>query len=249
MLREKMDAARPALALAGTLIGGLGLGGTVLGWVNLVRLRRAAPPRRGLVLASVTALLAPFVLLWLVIAVNVRDEPVAWLDGITLTALLLLWFVCLMNPWPRPWSVMALGALTLAVLPVLFLAHAWRGHADAVDTRWAQELNDLQFQIYEAQSRLTAGIANESAVAGLQRELLNVQRQGGPVGRVPFSSGQRLCFALAACGAIGGTLLGWKARAQLRSEQPPVHRGRPMAECAAWFWPLVAGPVLLLFLA
>jgi serine/threonine protein kinase len=248
LLQERTVAARLPLILAGTIIGGLGLTGIGLGWVNLVRLRTAGPPRKGIVVASFVALLAPCLLLWLVLAVNVHDEPLAWFDGIVLTGLMLLWFVGWLNPRPRPWSLPALLAFTLAVVPVLFIAHAWRGHADAVDTRWAQEMNILQIRINELQNSRKPGAA-ESEISRLERDLNTLHLEGRPQSRVPFSSGQRAGFTLAACAALGGTLLGWTTRRQLRAEHPPVHRGRPLAEFAAWFWLVVVGPVLLLFLA
>ena len=245
---QRMASARPWLALGSTLSALAGAAGVGLAWMNLVRLRRAAAPRKGVVVASLVALLAPCLLLWLVLAVNVHDVPLAWFDGIVLTGLMLLWFVCWLNPRPRPWSLPAVLAFTLAVVPVLFIAHAWRGHADAVDTRWAQEMNILQIRINELQNRRPPGSA-ESEVRRLERDLGALHLEGRPQSRVAFSSGQRACFALAACAALGGTLLGWTTRRQLRAEQPPVHRGRPLAEFAAWFWPVVVGPVLLLFLA
>ncbi|MFN0130470.1 MAG: protein kinase domain-containing protein [Verrucomicrobiales bacterium] len=248
LLQERTEMARLPTILAGTLIGGLGLAGIGLGWFNLVRLRTAGPPRRGIVVASIIALLAPCVPLWMVLAINVHDEPLAWFDGIVLTGLLLLWFVCWLNPRPLPWSLPALLAFTLAVVPVLFIAHAWRGHADAVDTRWAQEMNILQIRINELQNSRPPGAA-ESEISRLERDLDTLHLEGRPRSRVPFSSGQRACFALSACAAFGGTLLGWTTRRQLRAEHPRVHRGRPLAEFAAWFWPVVVGPVLLLFLA
>ncbi|MDA0812932.1 MAG: hypothetical protein O3C21_11170 [Verrucomicrobia bacterium] len=75
--------------------------------------------------SSISALLPLFIPLWMIIAINVHVESLAWLDGITITAILIFWFGCWMNPRPIPWSAKAVLAIALIFVPILFIAHGW----------------------------------------------------------------------------------------------------------------------------
>ena len=152
-------------------MGSFVLIGTILGWKNVLRLRNADPPRSGVVAASIAALLPLFIPLWMVIAVNVENETLAWMDAIAITAILLIWFCCWMNPHPRPWSAKAVLAITLIFVPLLFIAHGWGDYNRRLEGRWAQEMNDLQQRINEAQRRFEAGVSAEAGIFELQARM------------------------------------------------------------------------------
>ena len=222
--------------------------GTVLGWKNLVRLRRSASPRSGIVVASIAALLLPFSVLLTVIATNINPEGLAWLDAIALTCILLTWFCCWMNPHPTPWSGKAVLAFTLTLVPILCIAHGWEGYLRSQEIRWAQELNLLQEQINQTRRLANAGQAPNEVMLELEKQLLTLHVQKRPSTLLPLSSADRACFGIALMCAIISTLLGWMARADLLK---PNHqqRGLGMAKFAAYFWPVALVPLLLILLA
>lgn len=229
---------------------GLILLGTQLGWSNVLRLRNTASPRTGLVRASIAALLVPFVIIWMLLAVNIRKEALAWIDGISITAILLFLYCCWVNPHPRPWSLKAVAASILVMVPILLLAHAWQGYHEDIDTAWAQEMNYLQERINEIQRMGSNGAMNANSMrlqeANLQLSQLHMMRR--PTHIPPLSSDIRAYFAVAALIAILGTLLGWFARAELL-QAPNSKRGLLLAKFAAYFWPIALVPLLLLLLA
>jgi serine/threonine protein kinase len=222
--------------------------GMVLGWKNLVRLRRAASPRKGIVMASIAALLLPFSVLWIVIATNVDPEGLAWLDAIALTCILLTWFCCWMNPHPTPWSAKAVLAFTLTFVPLLCIAHGWEGYQRSQEIRWAQELNLLQNQINETRRLANAGQAPNEVMLELERRMLTLHVQKRPSTMLPLSGRDRACLGIALLFAIISTLLGWMARADLLKPNNQ-QRGIGMAKLAAYFWPVAVVPLLLVLLA
>ncbi len=222
--------------------------GTVLGWKNLVRLRRAASPRSGIVVASIAALLLPFSVLWIAIATNIEPEGLAWLDAIALTCILLTWFCCWMNPHPTPWSAKAVLAFTLTFVPILCIAHGWEGYQRGQQVRWAQELNLLQEQINQTRRLANAGQAPNEIMLELEKQMLTLHVQKRPSTLLPLSSADRACFGTALLFAIISTLLGWMARADLLKPNYQ-QRGIGMAKWAAYFWPVAVVPLLLLLLA
>lgn len=114
-----------AMMLPGLLLVGAILISNVLAWKNVIRLRPSAPPRRGLVVASICALLPWFIPVWMVIGSEIRDEYLAWLDALVVTGVVLTWFCCWVNPRPLPWSGKAVFGFTCVFIAVLFLAHSW----------------------------------------------------------------------------------------------------------------------------
>ena len=233
---------------------GIGVGfillGTKLGWSNVLRLRSSTAPRTGLVRASIAALLVPFVIIWMLLAINIRNETLAWIDGISITAILLSLFCCWVNPQPRPWSLKAVVASALVLIPILLIAHAWQGYHEDIDIAWAQEMNFLQERINELNRLISNGGMNANFI-GLQEanaKMSQLHMMRRPSHIPPLSSDIRAYFAIAALIAIFGTLLGWFSRAELM-RQPHTHRGLLLAKFAAYFWPIAVVPLLLLLLA
>ena len=225
-------------------MGSFVLIGTVLGWKNVLRLRHASPPRSGIVAASIAALLPLFIPLWMIIAINVDDETIAWLDGITITAILLFWFGCWMNPRPIPWSAKAVVAIALIFVPILFIAHGWGEYHRRIEIRWAQEMNQLQERINELDRHPTSTAQRDILVDGLR----NLHLSGPTTIYIGLSSRERALLALSLLFAVLGTVLGWMARADLLRE-PGTQRGLGMAKFAAYFWPVGIVPLGLLLLA
>ena len=226
------------------VMGVLPLIGTILGWKNVFRLRNADPPRSGIVAASFAALLLPFIPLWMVIAINVREETLAWIDGITITAILLFWFGCWMNPRPIPWSAKAVLAIALIFVPILFLAHGWDGYHERIEIRWAQEMNLAQEKINDLERENRGSLERERLVEGLRQLHLT----GPSTIYIGLSSRERAFLALSLLFAVLGTVLGWMARADMLKE-PGTQRGLGMAKFAAYFWPVGIVPLGLLLLA
>lgn len=234
-------ASRAFLAL---VIGSFVLIGTILGWKNVLRLRNASPPRSGLVAASIAALLPLFIPLWLIIAVNVRNETLAWLDGITITAILLFWFGCWVNPLPRPWSAKAVVGIAFIFVPILFIAHGWGDYHERIEIRWAQEMNRVQEKINDLERENRGSLERERLVESLR----NLHLSGPTTIYIGLSSRERALLALSLLFAVLGTVLGWMARADMLKE-PGTQRGLAMAKFAAYFWPIGIVPLGLLLLA
>lgn len=231
------------------VMGVLPLIGTILGWKNVLRLRHAYPPRSGIVAASIAALLPLFIPLWMIIAINVENETLAWMDAIAITAILLIWFCCWMNPHPRPWSAKAVLAITLIFVPLLFIAHGWGDYNRRLEGRWAQEMNNSQQRINEAQHRVEIGdSAKKAEWYDLQARMERLQLSGQPTFRLSMTSEDRALLALSLLFAVLGTVLGWMARADMLKE-PGTQRGLGMAKFAAYFWPVGIVPLGLLLLA
>lgn len=231
----------PVLALG---MGSFVLIGTILGWKNVLRLRNADPPRSGVVAASIAALLPLFIPLWMVIAINVDDESIAWLDGITITAILLFWFGFWMNPRPIPWSAKAVVAIAFIFVPILFIAHGWGEYHRRIEIRWAQELNQFQERINELERENRGSLERERLVESLR----DLHVTGPTTAYIGLSSRERALLALSLLFAVLGTVLGWMARADMLKE-PGSQRGLAMAKFAAYFWPVGIVPLGLLLLA
>ena len=230
------------------IMGVPALMGTALGWKNLVRLRRAASPRSGIVLASIAALLIPMSLLWMIVSTNITPEGLAWLDAIALTSILLTWFCCWLNPHPRPWATKAVLAFTLTLVPIICIAHGWEGYQQRQEVRWAQELNLLQNQINVTRKLTNAGQAPTSALLELEKQMLTLQVQKRASTVLPLSSEDRAWFGITGLFIVLSTLLGWLARAELL--KPGANeRGLGLAKFAAYFWPIAVLPLLLLVLS
>lgn len=238
----------------GILILVIGVGsilrGTYLGWSNVIRLRSSTAPRTGLVRASIAALLVPFICIWMLVAINIHNEKLAWIDGISITSILLSLFCCWVNPHPRPWSLKAVAASILVLLPLLFIAHAWQGYHEDINTAWAQEMNYLQERINQLNRIVTNGVMNATSAelqqANAQMSQLHMMRRPSQI--PSLSSDIRAYFAVATLIAIVGTLLGWLSRAELM-RHPSTQRGLFLAKFAAYFWPIAVIPLLLLILA
>jgi serine/threonine protein kinase len=230
------------------VLGSFLLIGTVLGWKNLVRLRKSTSPRPGIIIASIAALLLPLSLVWIVISTTIEPEGLAWLDACVVTLILLTWFCCWLNPHPRPWSAKAVLAFTLAIVPILCMAHGWEGYQRRQEIRWMQQLNLIQDQINQTQRLANSGQAANATLLELQRKLLALQVQQRPSVVLPLSSQDRVWFAMIVLFAVLSTLLGWMARSDLLKPEN-TKRGIGMAKFAAYFWPVGAVPLLLVLLA